>query len=238
MDRYTIAGVLEDIQSYYNLDDKKSGLLQTAFIVCYMITAPLFGYLGDRFSRKFILFFGILFWTITTFLGSLIPANLSWLFFLMRALVGTGEASYCTIAPTIIGDIFTNEMRTKMLSIFYLAVPVGSGLGYLTGSYLSTFFNSWKYSLRFTPFLGFSSVILVYFFLEDPARGQSEGGSICEKSSLKGDLLYLAQIPSYLLSTLGFTCVCFALGSLSWFAPKYIIDGLNVDLKSNVDKDR
>jgi len=43
----------------------------------------------------------------------------------MRALVGVGEASYSTIAPTIIADMFSKTMRTKALSIFYFAIPVG-----------------------------------------------------------------------------------------------------------------
>ena len=48
-----------------------------------------------------------------------------WLFMIMRGLVGVGEASYSTIAPTIIADLFVKEMRTKMLAIFYFAIPVG-----------------------------------------------------------------------------------------------------------------
>jgi len=56
-----------------------------------------------------------------------------YLFLAMRALVGVGEASYSTIAPTIIADMFNKTMRTKALSIFYFAIPVGrSVLPYLT----------------------------------------------------------------------------------------------------------
>lgn len=40
-------------------------------------------------------------------------------------MVGIGEASYSTIAPTVIADLFTGDMRTRMLSIFYFAIPVG-----------------------------------------------------------------------------------------------------------------
>jgi len=47
----------------------------------------------------------------------------------MRALVGIGEASYSTIAPTIIADMFNKSMRTKALSIFYFAIPVGRSVG-------------------------------------------------------------------------------------------------------------
>ena len=43
----------------------------------------------------------------------------------MRAMVGIGEASYSTIAPTIIADLFVKDKRSKALSVFYFAIPVG-----------------------------------------------------------------------------------------------------------------
>ena len=48
-----------------------------------------------------------------------------WLLVLSRGLVGIGEASYSTIAPTIIGDLFTKNTRTLMLSVLYFAIPLG-----------------------------------------------------------------------------------------------------------------
>lgn len=48
-----------------------------------------------------------------------------WILLLTRGLVGVGEASYSTIAPTIIADLYVQGKRTNMLSIFYFAIPVG-----------------------------------------------------------------------------------------------------------------
>ena len=53
------------------------------------------------------------------------PPQHFWLLVLSRGLVGIGEASYSTIAPTIIGDLFTKNTRTLMLSVFYFAIPLG-----------------------------------------------------------------------------------------------------------------
>ena len=50
-----------------------------------------------------------------------------------RSLVGVGEASYGTVAPGILSDYFPQEKRGRILSWFYLAIPVGSALGYLLG---------------------------------------------------------------------------------------------------------
>lgn len=53
------------------------------------------------------------------------PPQHFWLLVVSRGLVGIGEASYSTIAPTIIGDLFTKNTRTLMLSVFYFAIPLG-----------------------------------------------------------------------------------------------------------------
>lgn len=60
-----------------------------------------------------------------SFFSSDFPLQYFWLFVLSRGLVGIGEASYSTIAPTIIGDLFTKNTRTLMLSVFYFAIPLG-----------------------------------------------------------------------------------------------------------------
>ena len=48
-------------------------------------------------------------------------------------MVGVGEASYATLAPTVIDDITPTERKGRALSIFYIATPVGSALGFIIG---------------------------------------------------------------------------------------------------------
>ncbi|XP_071621360.1 protein spinster homolog 3-like isoform X7 [Heliangelus exortis] len=69
MDWFIVPGILLDIQGYFKLSDGDTGLLQTVFILCYMLAAPIFGYLGDRYNRKIILGAGVFFWSAVT-LGS------------------------------------------------------------------------------------------------------------------------------------------------------------------------
>ena len=102
-DRYTIAGVLSDIQTYFNINDTEGGLIQTVFILVYMCFAPLFGFLGDRLTRKYILIGGILAWSLFTFVGSFVDRDAFWLFLLIRGLVGIGESSYVSVSPPLIG---------------------------------------------------------------------------------------------------------------------------------------
>lgn len=118
---------MDDLKVEFKIGNGQGGLIQTAFVISYMIFAPLFGYLGDRYSRRWIMMGGVALWSITTLAGSYMPHYQSFIIF--RGMVGIGEASYSTIAPTIISDYFINDIRSKMLALFYFAIPVGSGCG-------------------------------------------------------------------------------------------------------------
>ncbi|CAG4956055.1 unnamed protein product [Colias eurytheme] len=223
MDRFTIAGVLNDVKKEFNIKDDDAGLLQTVFVVAYMVFAPIFGYLGDRYSRRAIMVFGVALWSITTFVGSFIPNFAAFAFF--RGLVGIGEASYSTIAPTIISDLFVGNVRSKMLAFFYFAIPVGSGFGYIVGSVAGAAAGDWRWGLRVTPFLGAIAVFLIAFVMQNPERGQAEDSRM-KPTTYSDDVKSLVKNPSFMLSTLAFTCVAFVTGALAWWGPQFIYLGL------------
>ena len=77
---FIIPGILTKIQKEYQIGDAEGGALQTAFVVSYMIFAPIFGYLGDRHNRKAIMAFGVFIWTIFTIIGSFMPVRTLYLF--------------------------------------------------------------------------------------------------------------------------------------------------------------
>ncbi|XP_028841674.1 protein spinster homolog 1 [Denticeps clupeoides] len=223
MDRFTVAGVLPDIERFFEINDGNSGLLQTVFICSYMFLAPFFGYLGDRYNRKCIMCVGITFWSLVTLASSYTPRDYFWALLLTRGLVGVGEASYSTIAPTIIADLFVKEKRTNMLSLFYFAIPVGSGLGYIVGSRVNEMTGDWHWALRVTPGLGLFAVLLL-LLVKEPKRGAVESRSehSLPRTTWLADIQALCRNPSFLLSTFGFTAVAFVTGSLALWAPAFL----------------
>ncbi|KAG8228686.1 hypothetical protein J437_LFUL008675 [Ladona fulva] len=218
------AGILTDIQKHFGIGDAKGGLLQTAFVLSYMVFAPLFGYLGDRYNRRFIMAAGVFLWSLTTLLGSFVNNYQG--FLTCRALVGIGEASYSTIAPTIISDIFIQDMRSKMLALFYFAIPVGSGLGYIIGSETGRAAGNWQWGLRVTPIMGLIAVLLIIIVMQEPKRGECEGHSQLAPTSWWSDIKALARNRSFIFSSCGFTCVAFVAGALAWWGPVFIHYGL------------
>jgi len=227
MDRYTVSAVLTEFSDEMCPDDpggcstSKEGLIQTAFVVVYMAAAPIFGYLGDRYSRKYLMAFGVVIWAALSLTASFMPSY--WPFLVVRALIAIGESAFTTIAPTVLGDLFTDETRSVVYGIFYTAIPIGSGLGFAVGNAPS----EWRMGLRITPGLTFLSAILIFVFLYDPPRGESEGKTITNKSSYLEDLKYIGGVKSFVLNAAGFTCVTFTTGALAWYAPSYITDGIS-----------
>ncbi|MEE6525042.1 hypothetical protein FKM82_024824, partial [Ascaphus truei] len=149
-----------------------------------------------------------------------------WLFLLTRGLVGVGEASYSTIAPTLIADLFVSDQRSRMLSVFYFAIPVGSGLGYIAGSKVtSAAGGNWHWALRVTPGLGLLAVLLLLIVVKEPPRGAVERKTDrpLAYTSWWSDVKALSKNSSFILSTFGFTSVAFVTGSLALWAPSYLM---------------
>ncbi|KAL4663131.1 hypothetical protein H8957_014126 [Semnopithecus entellus] len=215
LDRYTVAGVLLDIQQHFGVKDRGAGLLQSVFICSFMVAAPIFGYLGDRFNRKVILSCGIFFWSAVTFSSSFIPQQYFWLLVLSRGLVGIGEASYSTIAPTIIGDLFTKNTRTLMLSVFYFAIPLGSP------SFCSRDEAHWA---LVSPVLGMITGTLILILVPATKRGHADqlGDQLKTRTSWLRDMKALIRNRSYVFSSLATSAVSFATGALGMWIPLYL----------------
>src|ERR1700681_1671185 len=71
IDRYILAGIEPLISDHFFAATDaaamaKTGALATAFLVSYMLLAPVFGWLADRFSRWQIIAFGVALWSLAS----------------------------------------------------------------------------------------------------------------------------------------------------------------------------
>ena len=215
VDRNVLFAVQPLVQREFKVTDTQIGILSSAFFFCYMIAAPCVGWLGDRFPRKNIVVVGILIWSGFTLLTWF--AHDYWQLLLRHTIVGIGEASYATIAPTLIADSFAVEKRGRMLSIFYLALPVGSAAGYLVGGYFGHHFG-WRMPFMIAGVPGFALALLLWL-LPEPARGQTESTDFSpERSTLVG----LFRNPAFLTASLGMAMYTFAVGGLQIWIPTFL----------------
>ncbi|HKD82247.1 MAG TPA: MFS transporter [Candidatus Angelobacter sp.] len=226
IDRNVLFAVQSDIKKEFLVSDAQIGALVFAFFITYMVAAPLVGWLGDRFPRKIIIVVGIFIWSGFTLLTWLVH-DYSQLF-LRHAAVGIGEASYATIAPTLIADSFPLLKRGRMLSIFYLGLPVGSAAGYFVGGYLAHYFGSWRAPFFAAGIPGFVLAVLLWF-LPEPPRGQHEEHSPVDVWTL---LRGLVRNGAFITATLGMATYTFAIGGMQAWIPTFLIRLRGMDLKS------
>jgi MFS family permease len=97
LDRFVVASLFESLKhSAFAPNDRQLGLLMSAFLIVYMLAAPIFGALGDRRSRPRLIAFGVACWSLATALSGLVGSYLALV--VARASVGRGDAAYGTIA--------------------------------------------------------------------------------------------------------------------------------------------
>ncbi len=144
LDRYILVALSPTIKHEMSLSDTQVGFLTTAFMLTYFLCSPLFGWLGDRKPRFKVMAVGVGLWSLATAASGMAARYITLLF--SRFFVGVGEAAYGTISPALLTDLYPKSSRGKIFAIFYMAIPVGSALGFLLGGFLEKIVG-WKAAL-------------------------------------------------------------------------------------------
>ena len=209
------------------------GLLSSAFMVTYMIASPWFGRLAERRSRWMLVGVGVGLWSLASGASGLAATFLVLL--VTRCFVGIGEAAYGPVAPAIIADFYPISVRGKVLSWFYTALPIGSALGYVLGEQIAKSgigdlgarlfgfsSESWRWAFYLvTP----PGLILGFLCLRkrEPSKGQADSIVSSETKAVRWrDYFIFFRTPSYVLCSLGMTCMTFAMGGIAVWMPYYL----------------
>ena len=223
-DRNVLFAVQPLVQAEFHVSKEKIGLLTSAFLGFYMVAAPFVGPLADRYSRKIIIVLGAIFWSGLTLLTA-VTHNYTELL-IRHTLVGVGEATFVTIAPTFVADLFHENVRGRILGVFYLAIPVGSAAGYLLGGYLAPQ-HGWRFPFYVAAAPGFV-LALVVLLLKEPPRGQFDS---LKETPERGTVLGLIRNPAFLTSTLGMAFMTYSLGGIQVWIPQFLYTERNFTLE-------
>jgi MFS transporter, Spinster family, sphingosine-1-phosphate transporter len=222
IDRQVLAAVEPEIrESFFATGDlnamAKTGLLGTAFLVTYMLSAPVLGFLADRFSRWVIVGAAVILWSLASG-GSGLAATFG-ILFATRICVGIGEGGYGPAAPTILADLYPIETRGRVMAIFCAAIPVGSALGYVIGGLIGAHLGwRWAFYMVAPPGLLLG---LLCFWQRDPRVASHH---LVQKSPRRGlnDYLKLFRTRSYLINCIAQTLMTFAAGGLGYWVSAYL----------------
>ena len=242
IDRYVLAAVLESVRVDFGLTDANAGLLGLMFILVYTIASPFSGWLGDRGTRKYLVAGGVGLWSLATVACGYAESYEQLL--VMRALVGIGEAGYATVAPGMIADLFVPERRGRMLAYFYLAIPVGSALGYVLGGWIAGNWADllgpdalallgladasepgWRLAFLFAGLPGIACAIAAVV-IPEPVRGAHDprptGHDAAPASSPIVGIKRLFESPAFRSTTGGMVLMTFTMGGLAFWMPTFL----------------
>jgi MFS family permease len=216
IDRYVLPGVQPLIQREFHINDAQTGLLTSAFFFTYMLIAPLTGWLGDRLPRKPLIVAGALIWSAATLLTATVHSYHTLL--IRHAAVGIGEATFSIFAPALLADFYPEEDRNRVLSIFYVTIPIGGALGYLMGGVLGEHYG-WRMPFYVAALPGVLIAIAFWLFVREPQRGAAD---TVKPTASRASFFGLFKNPAYWTATLGMAMWTFAVGGISTWFPAFL----------------
>lgn len=247
IDRQVLPAVAPAIQRDLHLTDTEIGAMEAALLLSFTVLAPVFGWLGDRYSRTRLMAVAAVIWSIATglaawvdrwpvlppalklnlpFFGVLALSSVALGLCIVRTMVGVGESSYSTITPTLIADYFPKKKRATVLGIFQAAIPMGFALGYVLGAVLAHYFG-WRFAFMI---VGAPGLIIAMFVwqLREPQRGARD---LPAQATVKDDpnkgavkmswwqtTRRIFSTRDWLLSTAGYSALTFVLGAFATWA--------------------
>lgn len=128
-----IAGSLGDV-------DKISWII-VSYLIASTIAAPLYGYLGDRFGRRKLMFVGLGVYVVGAILNSLAPSVT--ILAMSRFVQGLGGGGLMSMSQALIGEVVPPRQRGKYQGYIAAVSVSATAFGPLVGAYLTISFG-WR----------------------------------------------------------------------------------------------
>ena len=224
-DRQIFNVTLPLIRGDIDLTDAEFGLIASSLIWTYGFLVPIAGFLGDIFSRRNILAFCILFWSVSTFFtgfaSGLIPFIL-----LLGIATGGGEAFYAPSANALLSEKYTKN-RAFALSIHQTAIYFGIILSGVLAGYIGEQYG-WRCSFNV---FGLAGIVLsVIFMLRVKNEQQIVRSSMHDIKKSLIDAIGVFRKPTVIMLTLAFAFMVFVnVGYLTWM-PLFLVEKYNMSV--------
>jgi MFS family permease len=241
IDRQILPAVAPLMAKDLHLTDTEIGAMEAALLLSFTVLAPLFGKLGDKYSRTKLMASAAVLWSIATGLTGIVDhspvlpgalhitvpiiqfglslSGVAILLCVVRAAVGVGESSYSTITPSLIADYFPLHWRATALGIFQAAIPMGFALGAMIGVVLASFFG-WRMAFMIVGVPGLVTAFFVWK-LREPIRGIQDNEtnvSTEPQASFLKTCWRIVRNRNWFLATAGYTSLTFVLGAFGTWA--------------------
>ncbi len=234
------------IQEEFGLTDLQIGFVNTALFVTIAITVPLAGFLGDRFSRKWVITVSLLFWSLMTAFTGLV-GGIGGLIFFRSIATGGGESFYCPSAYALLAA-HHKETRSLAMAVHQAALYIGlmfSGaivawvLAKLrAAAWIASLFGEkgcWRPVFIVFGAAGMMLGIAFVWLLKEGAGATDGRAAPCRvreraRRPFSQSLRAFFCCPTLILNAVGFVAIVFANNAyLSW-APKFVARKFNLSV--------
>lgn len=235
IDRNVVAVLIGPIRADFAISDFQYSLLHGfAFSMFYIFLGLPIARLADRGSRKWVVTFGVLVWSVMTGLCGFARSFAA--LFVARIGVGVGEAALSPPAYSLLSDYFDAESLPRAMAVYTLGITIGGGLAYIIGGAVYEYFSQagaltlpllrelrpWQMTFVIVGAPGLLLVLLLALMVEPPRRGaQPQAGCSYTLSEVAAQLrrhwqAYLSLILGVsLLAVLGY-------GTMAWY-PEFLV---------------
>lgn len=219
-DRQVFNTVLPAIRDALSLTDTSVGLIATIFNLAFAVAVPVGGWMGDRFSRKWVVTLSVLFFSVATMFTGM-ATSFVWLIVLRSVATGGGEALFGPSNYSILAQYHT-DTRARAMSIHQTAYYVGVILaGWLAGLIADK--AGWRWSFLIFGGIGVLWGILMIFRLDNrpPSISSKENGEMAKPGFLDG-FKAVFTTPTALMLTIGFSGLIFVITGFMTWVPAYL----------------
>ncbi len=233
IDRMILSLLIGPIRADFGISDTQVSLLAGfAFVIFYSFMGLPLGRIADHGHRRNLIAIGIAVWSVMTAACGL--ATGFWMLFAARIGVGVGEAALGPAAFSILSDYFPKEKLGRVIAIYAIGIPLGSGIALVAGAYVVELVSGmppvdlpligtiapWQLTFIIVGLPGLL-VALLMFTVREPVR--RDVAADAQKAPVSEVFRFIAAHPRTFLAHFGaLTLLSFVMyGQLTW-APSFL----------------
>ncbi|MDD3586981.1 MAG: MFS transporter [Thermoguttaceae bacterium] len=231
-DRAIFGVLLEPIQKSLALTSEQMGLTGTVLFAMLALMMPIAGFVGDRFSKKWIIVCSVIFWSCSTAVTGWAAGLFALIFFRSIATAG-GESFYAPAAYPMLAA-YHKKTRSLAFSVHQAALYIGvMSSGFIAGALSEAL--GWRAAFMI---FGGAGVILggILIFrlrpmpVEDSLISEESSGQKKESVSFGRASLQIVRIPTFWFLTAGFSAVVAVNNAYLIWAPTFVKEQFGTSL--------
>jgi len=200
---------LSDIAQTFSLNAIFLSWIPTSYLLFSAIFLIPFGKIADIYGKKRIITYGIIIFTLASFISAI--SNSGTMLLISRIFQALGSAMIYGNVYSLIASVYPREEEGKPLSITVAAAYVGLSTGPVLGGFLTQYFG-WRSIFLITIPIGIIAILAMSKLEKEWFEAQGEGLSISSISILALSLIAIMYGFSVITTSLGILTMI--LGSL------------------------